>query len=304
MTTLVTYYSLTGHTATVADAIAARLDAETDPIVEKTARRGLPSIAAGAMNALLGRSSPIAAPTRDPSEFDLVILGTPVWAAAQAPAVNAYIDRHRAALDRVAFFSTQGKPLDTVNLRELLAPLLDIALGALHRRQPRRVLAGQRLGQRAVETDEKPLLHQPRQERGRGHAQERQPRPGPGRIKQRLEIGLRQREQLPLDRLREGAALAPVVHNPDAPDTVLALPPVALNDHGLHQIGQTAADPGRVKRVSTLWPAVPAGQPRAVRSRPAGCLAPRSGRAHSAQWSRCSARKGPLGADDDQRRPR
>ena len=109
MTTLVTYYSLTGHTATVADAIAARLGAETDPIVEQRARRGLPGIAAGAVNALLGRASAIAAPARDPSEFDLVILGTPVWAAAQAPAVNAYIDRHRAALDRVAFFSTQGK---------------------------------------------------------------------------------------------------------------------------------------------------------------------------------------------------
>lgn len=109
MTTLVTYYSLTGHTASVADAIAARLGAETDPIVEQRARRALPGIAAGAVNALLGRASAIAPPGRDPSEFDLVILGTPVWAAAQAPAVNAYIDRHRATLDRVAFLSTQGK---------------------------------------------------------------------------------------------------------------------------------------------------------------------------------------------------
>ena len=109
MTTLVAYYSLTGHTATVADAIAARLGAETDPIVEQRARSGLLGTAAGAVNALLGRTSAIEAPARDPSEFDLVILGTPVWAAAQAPAVNAYIDRHRAALDRVAFFSTQGK---------------------------------------------------------------------------------------------------------------------------------------------------------------------------------------------------
>ena len=109
LTKLVTCYSLTGHTATVADAIADRLGAKADPILEKSARSGLPGTAAGAVNALLGRASAIKVPARDPSEFDLVILGTPVWAAAPAPAVNAYIDRHRGALGRVAFFCTQGK---------------------------------------------------------------------------------------------------------------------------------------------------------------------------------------------------
>lgn len=109
MATLVTYYSLTGHTATVADAIVEHLGAEADPIVAQSARSGLLGTATGAMNALLGRKSAIAEPAHDPSEFDLVILGTPVWAGAPAPAVNAYIDRHRDALDHVAFFCTQGK---------------------------------------------------------------------------------------------------------------------------------------------------------------------------------------------------
>ncbi|SEP20416.1 Flavodoxin [Salinihabitans flavidus] len=109
MTTLVTCYSLTGHTDTVENSIADRLGAKTEPIVERTARAGLLGSSVGAVNALLGRKSAIAAPLRDPSDFDLVILGTPVWAGAPAPAVNAYIDRHRDALDRVAFFCTQGK---------------------------------------------------------------------------------------------------------------------------------------------------------------------------------------------------
>ncbi|HKL46764.1 MAG TPA: hypothetical protein VJ906_11055 [Roseovarius sp.] len=85
------------------------MGAKTEPIVERTARAGLLGSSVGAVNALLGRKSAIAAPLRDPSDFDLVILGTPVWAGAPAPAVNAYIDRHRDALDRVAFFCTQGK---------------------------------------------------------------------------------------------------------------------------------------------------------------------------------------------------
>ena len=108
MATLVTYYSLTGHTATVADAIADRLGTKADPILEQSARSGLLGTTTGAVNALLGQKS-AADPVRDPSEADLVILGTPGWAGAPAPAVNAYIDRHRGALGRVAFFCTQGK---------------------------------------------------------------------------------------------------------------------------------------------------------------------------------------------------
>jgi len=109
MTTLVTCYSLSGHTATVANSVADRLGAKAEPIVERSARGGLLGTAVGAVNALMGRKSAIDAPQRGPSEFDLVILGTPVWAGAPAPAVNAYIDRHRDALDRVAFICTQGK---------------------------------------------------------------------------------------------------------------------------------------------------------------------------------------------------
>lgn len=109
MTTLVTCYSLTGHTDTVGNSIADRLGAKTEPIVERSTRGGLLGTTAGAVSALLGRKSAIAAPLRDPSEFDLVVLGTPVWAGAPAPAVNTYIDRHRDALDRVAFLCTQGK---------------------------------------------------------------------------------------------------------------------------------------------------------------------------------------------------
>lgn len=61
------------------------------------------------MNALPESKSPIAEPAHELSEFDLVFIGTPVWAGVPAPAVNAYIERHRDALDHVAFFSTQGK---------------------------------------------------------------------------------------------------------------------------------------------------------------------------------------------------
>ena len=109
MSTLVVYYSLNHHTATVGDAIAERLGATTSVIEEPRARKGALGLAAGAAGALLGRPSAITAAECDPADFDLVILGTPVWVGAPAPAVNAYIDTHRDALGRVAFFCTQAK---------------------------------------------------------------------------------------------------------------------------------------------------------------------------------------------------
>lgn len=109
MTTLVVYYSLNHHTATVGDTIADRLGATTSVIEEPRARTGAIGLANGAVGALLGRPGTIKATECDPAAFDLVILGTPVWVGAPPPAVNAYIDAHRTALGRVAFFCTQAR---------------------------------------------------------------------------------------------------------------------------------------------------------------------------------------------------
>lgn len=109
MTTLVVYFSQGGHTAAVATAIADRLGATTAVIEEQHARSGALGIMGGAAAALIGRPGTIKATGHDPAGFDLVILGTPVWVGAPAPAVTAYIDRHRHALDRVAFFCTEAR---------------------------------------------------------------------------------------------------------------------------------------------------------------------------------------------------
>lgn len=61
-----------------------------------------------------------------------------------------------------------------VKLVQAVAPLVDVALGGLHRGQPRCVLAGQRLDQRAVDHHEQPLLHQPRHQAVGVHPDHRQ----------------------------------------------------------------------------------------------------------------------------------
>jgi flavodoxin len=106
--TLVVYYSLTGHTRQIAEAIAAALDADLE-VIEDTFNRdtglGRPR---SAIEALLGLRSSITPPKHDLSEYDLVVVGTPVWAARLSSPVRAYLSQQRASLERVAFFCTQG----------------------------------------------------------------------------------------------------------------------------------------------------------------------------------------------------
>ncbi len=106
--TLVVYYSLTGHTRQIAEAIAAAHDADLE-VIEDTFNRdtGLGRIRS-AIESLLGLGSCITPPKHDLSVYDLVVVGTPVWAARLSSPVRAYLSQQRASLERVAFFCTQA----------------------------------------------------------------------------------------------------------------------------------------------------------------------------------------------------
>jgi flavodoxin len=106
--TLVVCYSLTGHTRQIAEAIAAAHDADLE-VIEDTFNRGTGlGHPRSAIEGLLGLRSSITPPKHDPSEYDLVVVGTPVWSARLSSPVRAYLSQQRASLERVAFFCTQG----------------------------------------------------------------------------------------------------------------------------------------------------------------------------------------------------
>ncbi len=120
MKTLVVWYSNSGATTCVAEQIAEQLGAETEVVEESRTRPVLlvdgEKPAAGgamvkaAMAAVLGMSSAIVESRKDPAEYDLVVVGTPVWAGSLTPGMRSYLKRHRKALSKVAFFCTAGDP--------------------------------------------------------------------------------------------------------------------------------------------------------------------------------------------------
>jgi flavodoxin len=109
MKTLVAFYSRTGHTKKVAEAIAKELGADLEEIIDKTNRSGLWGWLMAGRDAFRKRLTTIEKPKKDPAHYELVICGSPLWAfISSSPAIRSYVLENAAKLKRVAFFLTMG----------------------------------------------------------------------------------------------------------------------------------------------------------------------------------------------------
>jgi flavodoxin len=106
--TLVVYYSMTGNTARLARDLAARLNADVESIEDRTHGVGFVGYLVAAYHAWRRVSAPIGAMQRDPSDYAVVVIGTPVWVGQMTPAVRAYLQRMKGRFVNVAFFVTSG----------------------------------------------------------------------------------------------------------------------------------------------------------------------------------------------------
>jgi flavodoxin len=109
MRTLVAYYSRTGHTERLAKEIAARCKADIDRIRDDDVdRTGLLGYLCSGWQAVIGATPAIHRATRNPANYDLVVIGGPVWNWSLAAPVRTYARRHAAQFGQVAFFCTEG----------------------------------------------------------------------------------------------------------------------------------------------------------------------------------------------------
>jgi flavodoxin len=107
-TFLVVYYSRTGYTRTVAGDLVAALHADVDQLDDARDRCGIWGYLRCAREALKKRTVQLVQPAYDPSRYDVVVLGTPVWAGNISSPLRSYVAAHKAKLKQVAFFCTQG----------------------------------------------------------------------------------------------------------------------------------------------------------------------------------------------------
>jgi flavodoxin len=105
---LVVYYSRTGNARFVAETIAAEMGADVEEVVDLKKRSGVLGYLSGGSAARQGKETEIAPTKKVPANYDLIIVGTPVWAARPTPAITTYIKKNDLAGKKVAFFFTQG----------------------------------------------------------------------------------------------------------------------------------------------------------------------------------------------------
>lgn len=112
MKILVVYYSRDGHTKTVAQEIATSLSADIEEVRELTSRAGIKGWLLAGKDATLKKIVPIEESTIDPTIYDLIIIGTPIWAFTMSCGIRAWLDKHCKNLKQVIFFATMGSKGD------------------------------------------------------------------------------------------------------------------------------------------------------------------------------------------------
>lgn len=110
MKTLVVFYSRSGTTKRVTQEVAKALNADVDEVVDKKPRNGILGFIIAGYDATKGKTTEIEF-EKDPSSYDLVVIGTPVWNGRVTPAIRTYLLQNREKIKNAAFFSTcAGRP--------------------------------------------------------------------------------------------------------------------------------------------------------------------------------------------------
>ncbi len=110
MKILIVYYSKTGKTKEIAHTMANELadgnEVKLRKIRMKDERGLLATYLLDTKKALRREKPEIEVLDFDHKEYDLIILGTPVWSANTAPAINTYLEKSDFRNKKVALFVT------------------------------------------------------------------------------------------------------------------------------------------------------------------------------------------------------
>ncbi|MDR1324566.1 MAG: flavodoxin [Treponema sp.] len=124
MKAIVVYYSLDGNSHVIAERIKSTLGADTLKLelVESMPKQGFMKMFQGGKQALFG-TMPALKPYRlDLDQYELLILGGPVWAGSPAPALMSFLQQTKFSGKKAALFCCHagGKGMTFSKLRDAL----------------------------------------------------------------------------------------------------------------------------------------------------------------------------------------
>jgi flavodoxin len=108
MKSLVVFYSRTGTSRMVAEKISKALNSDLEEIIDKKSRAGPLGWLSGGKDASQKALTDIMPIKFDPAKYDVVVIGSPIWAGNLTPAIRTYISENKGKIKKAAYFCTQG----------------------------------------------------------------------------------------------------------------------------------------------------------------------------------------------------
>lgn len=105
---LVVYYSRTGMTRLLSNMLADELDCAVEELTDMRPRNGLIGLMSRSIDGALERQTLLGPVREDPSEYELVIVATPVWNRSVCSAVRTYLSEQRGRFRKIAFALAQS----------------------------------------------------------------------------------------------------------------------------------------------------------------------------------------------------
>jgi len=110
MKKLIIYYSFEGNTKLIAENIAKTIDAdilELKPTKEIKTKNFL-KFFWGGKQAMMNKKPDLLPLDKKPEDYDIVFIGTPVWAWGPAPPLKTFFDTQKFSCKKIALFCCHG----------------------------------------------------------------------------------------------------------------------------------------------------------------------------------------------------
>lgn len=103
---LVVYYSRTGHTQKVAEALASKFGADLERLIDLRKRTGPIGASAAGKDAIAGNKTRLKALEHDPADYETILIGGPAWFGNMTPAVRTFIAENDLSDKMTGLFGT------------------------------------------------------------------------------------------------------------------------------------------------------------------------------------------------------
>lgn len=105
---LLVYYSRTGFTRRVAHEIAQKCQCDVEELMDVHDRSGICGYVRSLAEAFTKLRADYRSTAQHTRQYDLVVIGTPVWMWNLSSPIRSYIEQNRERFKAVAFFCTYG----------------------------------------------------------------------------------------------------------------------------------------------------------------------------------------------------